>query len=364
MANINSSPKDTSSHNFGPIVNGALKHILFSLFVVSLVYYVPKTLEVNPISGFLSPRWLVSGKLILRLLLGLTILRALNNALNAWATNNWCMTTKKDWVWDREVAVVTGGSGDIGQALVEGLVNKGVRVAVLDVHELPGRLKNNENVIFVRCDVSVPTEIAAAHNIIERTFGHPSILINNAGIVRTTTILDEPEDHLRRIVGVNLMAHWFTAKAFLPHMLSQNKGHVVTVASVAAYVALPTSVDYSATKAGALAFHEGLACEIKHLYKAPGVMTTIVLPDFVKTQMTKAYWAEVEAAGGLLLEVDQIVDPILKQIFSRRGGQIFVPKSRAIVSSLRGWPNWLQEIVRDVIGRKDRAVDSPWVQKK
>ncbi|KAI0508811.1 NAD(P)-binding protein [Xylaria bambusicola] len=364
MANVHSSFEDATSHTFRPIVNGTLKHILFSLFILSLIYYVPETLEANPVSKFLSPPWLVSVKLILCLFLGLNSLRALNNALNAWSTNNWRITANQDWAWDREVAVVTGGSGDIGQALVEGLISKGVQVAVLDVHELPSRLKDNKNVIFVKCDVSSPTEITAAQKLIERTFGPPSILINNAGIVRTTTILDEPEDHLRRIVGVNLMAHWFTAKVFLPHMLSQNKGHVITMASLAAYVALPTSVDYSATKAGALAFHEGLTCEIKHLYKAPGVMTTIVLPDFVKTNMTKAYWAEVEAAGGLLLGVDQVVDPILKQIFSRRGGQIFVPKSRAVVSSLRGWPNWLQEVVRDVIGRKDRVVDSPLVRKK
>ncbi|KAI1367703.1 NAD(P)-binding protein [Xylaria arbuscula] len=333
----------------------ALKHMLFPLAVLSFTYFLQGSLEESQVFK--------SAKLILHLTLGLIILSSLNSWLNDWATNNWRISPNEGWIWDHEVAVVTGGSGDIGQALVEGLVSKGVRVAILDIQKPPSKLINNENVIYVRCDVSIPSDIIAAQDIIQRTFGHPSLLINNAGIVRTTTILDEPEDHLRRIVGVNLMAHWFTAKAFLPHMLSQNKGHIVTVASMAAFVALPTSVDYSATKAGALAFHEGLACELKHLYKAPGVMTTIVLSDFVKTQMTKAYWTEVENAGGLLLEVDQVVEPILRQIFSRKGGQIFVPKSRAIVSFIRGWPNWLQEIIRDVIGRKDRTVDSPWIRR-
>ncbi|KAJ3579775.1 hypothetical protein NPX13_g790 [Xylaria arbuscula] len=329
--------------------------MLFPLAVLSFTYFLQGSLEESLVFK--------SAKLILHLTLGLVILSSLNGWLNDWATNNWRISPNEGWIWDHEVAVVTGGSGDIGQALVEGLVSKGVRVAILDIQKPPSKLTNNKNVIYVRCDVSIPSDIIAAQDIIQRTFGHPSLLINNAGIVRTTTILDEPEDHLRRIVGVNLMAHWFTAKAFLPHMLSQNRGHIVTVASMAAFVALPTSVDYSATKAGTLAFHEGLACELKHLYKAPGVMTTIVLPDFVKTQMTKAYWTEVENAGGLLLEVDQVVEPILRQIFSRKGGQIFVPKSRAIVSFIRGWPNWLQEIIRDVIGRKDRAVDSPWIRR-
>ncbi|KAJ2986757.1 hypothetical protein NUW58_g4876 [Xylaria curta] len=342
---------------FGMVSGVVLKHILPITLAATLIYFSTPS-EGHSCSQCLQSQWLVSAKPIWRLLLGLGVMRSLNTALNTWAMNNWRVTANDGWVWDQEVAVITGGSGDIGQALVEGLTAKGVRVAVLDIQEPPDRLKNNRRVLFIKCDVSLASEIAEAQESIQRTLGHPSILINNAGIVRTTTILDEPDDHLRKIVGVNLMAHWFTVKAFLPHMLSQNKGHIITVASLASYVALPTSVDYSATKAGALAFHEGLACELKHLYHAPGVMTTIVLPDFVKTQMTKPYWAEVEVAGGLLLTVDQVSDPILKQIFARRGGQIFIPKSRAIVSYIRGWPNWLQEVVRDVIGRKDRALNS------
>ncbi|KAI1288787.1 NAD(P)-binding protein [Xylaria venustula] len=356
-------PTDPTSGTLGTVGSIALNHIFPAVLIFTLAYCIPHPLTENPISNFLRSQWVISGKYILHLFLGLCIVRSINSALNLWALNNWRMTPHEGWAWEHEVAVITGGSGDIGQALVEGLTSQGVRVAVLDVQELPDKFRNNENVVFIKCDVASPSEIAAAQQVIEHNLGPPSILINNAGIVRTTTILDEPEDHLRRIVAVNLMAHWFTAKVFLPHMISQNKGHIVTVSSLAAYVALPTSVDYSATKAGALAFHEGLTCELKHLYKAPGVMTTIVLPDFVKTQMTKAYWAEVEAAGGLLLSVDEVVEPILKQIFSRRGGQIFVPRSRFIVSFIRGWPDWLQEVIRDIIGRKDRAVDSSWVRK-
>ncbi|KAI1823231.1 NAD(P)-binding protein [Xylaria intraflava] len=359
------SSANPNSSTFGTVSSITLKHVLPAVLAAALLYAPPATLtsEGSSISTPLRWQWLISARPLFRLILGLSIVRSLNSTLNAWATNNWRATANEGWVWDREVAVITGGSGDIGQALVEGLTSKGVRVAVLDLQELPDSLRNNEKVVFVKCDVTVPSEITAARDFIQRMLGHPSILINNAGIVRSNTILDESEEHLRRIFGVNLMAHWFTAKAFLPHMVSRNKGHVVTMASLAAYVALPTSVDYSATKAGALAFHEGLACELKHLYKAPNVMTTIVLPDFVKTQMTRAFWAEVEAAGGTLLTVDEVAEPILRQIFSRRGGQIIVPGSRAIVSLLRGWPNWMQEVVRDVIGRTDRTLDSPWVRK-
>ncbi|KAI0164024.1 NAD(P)-binding protein [Xylariaceae sp. FL1272] len=347
----------------GAIGSIALSHVFFPLLIIALLFAPPSSPHDHSILKQTQVQWLISAKPILRILLGLSVVRSLNRALSVWAMNNWRVTAHEGWDWDNEVAVVTGGSGDIGRALVSGLIARGVRVAVLDMEDPPPALKDNAKVLFVRCNVSSPDEIARAGEEIRQIFGHPSILINNAGVIRTTTILDETEEHLRNIVGVNLMAHWFTAKVFLPHMLTQNKGHVITMASLAAYIALPTSVDYSATKAGALSFHEGLACEIKHLYKAPGVMTTLVQPDFVKTKMTKAYWAEVEAAGGLLLTVDEVVQPALQQIFSRRGGHLIIPKSRAVVSLLRGWPTWLQEIVRDFIGKADRAaLDSPWVK--
>ncbi|KAI0470586.1 NAD(P)-binding protein [Xylariaceae sp. FL0804] len=341
----------------------ALEHVLPAVVLAALALASPPSSQWR--------LWLFSARTALRLGLALSLARSLNGALNAWAANHWRLRANAGWAWDREVAVVTGGAGDIGRALVRGLTARGVRVAVLDLDEPRGPLRdddddddNDERVLFLRCDVSAPSEIAAAADTVRRVFGPPSILVNNAGLIRTNTILDASEDHLRRVVGVNLMAHWFTARAFLPHMVRQNKGHVVTMASLAAYVALPTSVDYSATKAGALAFHEGLACELKHLYRAPGVMTTVVLPDFVRTRMTERYWAEVEAAGGLLLTVDQVVEPVLAQIFARRGGQIIIPRFQSVVSLLRGLPNWLQELVRDIIGRADRApLDSPFVQK-
>ncbi|KAI1268137.1 NAD(P)-binding protein [Xylariaceae sp. FL1019] len=346
----------------GAIGRTALSHVFFPLLIIALLHAPSSTAGDHSILRQTQAQWLVSATPILRILLGLSVVRSLNRALNVWAMNNWRVAAHEGWDWENEVAVITGGSGDIGRALVGGLIARGVRVAVLDMEGPPPALKDDAKVLFIRCDVSSPDEIARAGNDIRQAFGHPSILINNAGVIRTTTILDETEEHLRNIVGVNLMAHWFTTKVFLPHMLTRNKGHIITMASLASYIALPTSVDYSATKAGAMAFHEGLACEIKHLYKAPGVMTTLVQPDFVKTQMTKAYWAEVEAAGGLLLTVDQVVQPVLQQIFSRRGGHLIIPKSRAIVTFLRGWPTWLQEIVRDFIGKADRALESPWVK--
>jgi short-subunit dehydrogenase len=63
-------------------------------------------------------------------------------------------------------------------------------------------------------------------------------------------------------------------KEFLPAMVKQNHGHIVTLASMASYSVHAGNVDYACSKASALAFHEGLAQEIKSRYKAPKVRTT------------------------------------------------------------------------------------------
>ena len=72
------------------------------------------------------------------------------------------------------------------------------------------------------------------------------------------TILDAPESYLRKLFDVNTISHWFTVQEFLPDMLKAKKGHIVTVCSMASFISLAKINAYSATKAAALAFHEGL----------------------------------------------------------------------------------------------------------
>ncbi|CAI4212763.1 unnamed protein product [Parascedosporium putredinis] len=134
-------------------------------------------------------------------------------------------------------------------------------------------------------------------------------------------------------------------------MILQDKGHIITIASVASFVALPTAVDYSASKAGAMAFHEGLSTEMKTIYKAPGVLTTIVHPCWVNTDMTAKHAATIEKFNGPMMSPQMIAEPVLNQILARRGGQLVIPDSYSWLSALRGLPNWFQELVNDLQGR-------------
>lgn len=288
---------------------------------------------------------------ILRIWFAVSLIRQVNGALNTMAHNAWRIRAAPGWNWPDEIAVITGGSGGIGECIVLRLIARGVRVAVLDIQELPKSLQDNPLIRFYRCDLTSSESVAEAADAVRRDIGHPTIVINNAGVTSPMPILKMPEAFLRKIFSVNCMALWLTTQQFLPRMIQLNKGHVITVASLSSFVGLPTAADYSATKAGAHAFHESLTSELKHYYKAPNVMTTIVHPNFVRTALIEDFAERLEHSGVKMLTPDEIAKETVAQIFSRRAGQIIVPKSATLVSGIRGWPTWLQEILRDMLGR-------------
>lgn len=288
---------------------------------------------------------------ILRILFALSLVRQANLVLNDMARNSWRLRSPKGWDWPNEIAVVTGGSSGIGKAIVQKLVALHVRVVVLDIQDLPKDLQDNPRVSFYHCDVSSGKSVASAAEDIRRDIGHPSILINNAGITQPNPILKVPESFLRKIFGVNCLSHWFTTQQFLPRMIQVNKGHVVTIGSISSYVALPTAADYSATKAAALAFHESLACELKHYYKAPSVLTTVVLPNFVRTPLLDVFGDRLESSGVSLLKTEDVAELVVAQVERKRGGHLIIPESASVISGIRGWPSWLQEVIRDALGR-------------
>ncbi|CAI4217772.1 unnamed protein product [Parascedosporium putredinis] len=271
------------------------------------------------------------------------------------ALNNWRLTGHPGWEWEKEVAVVTGGCSGIGKEVVLGLVANGVRVAILDVQPLPKDLEAIDAVHYWACDISSPAAVKAAADEIRSTLGNPSILINNAGMAFKDTILDASPDRIQKIVSVNLVALWWTTREFLPAMITANKGHIFTVASMASYVAMPMSAHYAATKSGALSFHEALRSEIKHMYKAPGVLTTAVHPMWVKTDMTAPHAEDIERHHGPMMMASDIANPIVKQVLDRRGGHLLIPGSGGLASGFRGFPSWLQEAILDRIGKNTAA---------
>lgn len=116
------------------------------------------------------------------------------------------------------------------------------------------------NIKYFQTDITDNESLTSILSQIRNAQGHPSVLINNAGIASPTaghTLLNTTPEHAEKIFKVNIISHFVLIRELLPGMLERKKGHIVEVASMASFGGTPGLVDYCATKAGVLALYEG-----------------------------------------------------------------------------------------------------------
>lgn len=104
-------------------------------------------------------------------------------------------------------------------------------------------------------------------------------------------------------------------------------------------------VDYAATKAAAMAFHEGLSAELKTRYNAPRVRTVIVHPGATTTELFTGF----DQGAPFLMPAqapESIAEAVVKQILSGRSGQVILPETGGLFPSLRSHPDWYSFRVR------------------
>ncbi|KAJ3532308.1 hypothetical protein NM208_g7904 [Fusarium decemcellulare] len=250
------------------------------------------------------------------------------------------------WSWEREIVVVTGGSSGIGAEMVSKLAESDVKVLILDRN--PPLSKLHENTCFYQVDLADSDAITSIATRIRNEHGDPTVLINNAGLGNAVPLLELTEPNLRKVFDVNIIAPIILAQQFLPSMLRHNHGHVVNIASQASFATQAMNVDYACTKSALLSFHEGLTQEIRHVYKAPLVRTSVIHPTWVRTPMI----ADLVADGKLndtTVAPEEVAGKVVEQILSGFGSQIIVPSGLGWTSLIRGLPGWLQEILRDKV---------------
>ncbi|OBZ76728.1 Short-chain dehydrogenase/reductase family 16C member 6 [Grifola frondosa] len=184
--------------------------------------------------------------------------------------------------WGEQIVVVTGGSSGIGELIANTLAVRNVNVVVLDIKPI---VTQNYNITYYKCDVSNWDEVEAVSRRIVEELGHPTMLINNAGVVQGKLLLDLTPEDIQQTFSVNTIAHFWTLKAFLPEMIKQKTGHIVNVSSVAGMVGMAQMTDYNASKAALISLHESLRYELDHRYDAPGVRTTLLIAGTILTPL-------------------------------------------------------------------------------
>ncbi|KAF8937425.1 retinal short-chain dehydrogenase/reductase [Dissophora ornata] len=255
--------------------------------------------------------------------------------------------------WEDEVVLITGGASGIGYLLAEALAIRRITVVVLDVEPI----KTSLDIESYICDASNPEDIARAAKEIREEFGEPTILVNNAGIVNGKSILDLSNEDIKKTMDVNFLGQAFMIKEFLPDMIKNDHGHIITVSSAMGFMAAPQIADYAASKAAVKTFHETLESEIKYLYKTPGVKTTLVCCGKIETGMFDGVKERLPFFTPTLEPLD-VVRTIIESMEKRRGrNQIMMPFYVNFVPLVSILPVWFQDLARTVSGA-DKAMET------
>ena len=169
-----------------------------------------------------------------------------------------------------QVAIVTGAAGaGIGHAAALALAQEGANVVVTDSHhQRPITIAEEIGSICkvttlgLQCDV---TDGQQVKDMVEKAldrFGTIDILVNNAGFDRVEPFVEMEEQTWELILNVNLRGNFYCTKAVLPTMIKQQRGRIINLSSIAAWVDTMDSVAYSAAKAGIASLTRALAREV------------------------------------------------------------------------------------------------------
>jgi len=187
----------------------------------------------------------------------------------------------------RERIVITGGGSGLGRALALEYARAGWRVAVLDrnreaAEEVAREVEDaGGKSLALACDVTNAAAVAHAATAIGRGWHGVDVLVNNAGIAGSGTVVDTPEEDWRRIMEVNLFGMVAVCRAFLPGLIRAGSGHIVNIASAAGFVSAPGMAAYNVSKAGVISLSESLRVEL-----APHrIGVSVACPSFFRTKL-------------------------------------------------------------------------------
>jgi NADP-dependent 3-hydroxy acid dehydrogenase YdfG len=181
------------------------------------------------------------------------------------------------------VAVITGASSGIGEALARELASEGYRVALLGrrlerITALAEELSNGA--IAIQANVTDRESIVAAATRIEQELGGADVLINNAGVMLTAPFTSDTRSEHRQMVETNLLGAMTVTEVFLDQLRAK-KGDLVNISSVAGRVAPAGFAAYSATKWGINGWSEALRVELQ-----PDIRVMVIEPGAVATELS------------------------------------------------------------------------------
>jgi 3-oxoacyl-[acyl-carrier protein] reductase len=194
-----------------------------------------------------------------------------------------------DMLLEQEVALISGASRGIGQAIALALGRAGATVIGTATSEsgadkISAYLEEN-NVKGVGRVLNV-TDTDSVDGVVEsvtKDFSAPTILVNNAGITRDNLLMRMKEEEWSDIITTNLTSVFRLSKACLRGMMKARRGRIISIASVVGVTGNPGQANYAAAKAGIIGFTKSLAREVASRH----ITVNAVAPGFIDTDMTR-----------------------------------------------------------------------------
>ncbi len=189
-----------------------------------------------------------------------------------------------------EIALVTGASRGIGQAIALELGAQGATVIGTATSEKGATAigstlnKNGVSGAGLVLNVTEQASVDALLIAIQEQFGAPSILVNNAGITRDNLLMRMKDDEWNDIIDTNLTSVFRLSRAVLRGMMKARKGRIISISSLVGAAGNAGQTNYAAAKAGLIGFTKSLAREVG----ARGITVNAVAPGFIDTDMTRA----------------------------------------------------------------------------
>jgi len=215
-------------------------------------------------------------------------------------------------------AIVTGAAQGFGRAITERFLRSGAAVSMWDLDQAElekaaAELSALGSVQTVQVDVSSLEAVEAATADTVKTLSKIDILVGNAGIAGPNhTAWEYPVEEWRKVIDINLFGLFYTNRAVVPHMIANNYGRIVNIASVAGKEGNPKASAYSASKAAVIALTKSLGKELADKNIAVNVVTPAAAKTRIFDQMTPEFHQFMlsKIPRGRFLEIDELASMV------------------------------------------------------
>jgi NAD(P)-dependent dehydrogenase (short-subunit alcohol dehydrogenase family) len=245
-----------------------------------------------------------------------------------------------------KVVAITGGGRGIGRAIAQALAREGARVAIGDLDRASAEqaaAELGDGALGFGLDVTDHARFTAFLDDVERDLGPLDVLVNNAGIMPVTALVDETADSIVRQLEVNLHAVIHGTQEAMRRMVPRGTGHIVNMSSIAGRTGFPYLATYCAVKHGVAGLSEAARVELR----GTGIEVSLVTPSVVRTELS----AGLADSRVKSVSPEEVADEVVSALKFPRF-DVYVPRSNGVLVQMTAI---LPRRVREAIGRAIKA---------